>query len=135
MPDVGGCPESMELLSKVFSTALILNDGHEIRARLADGDNVLDIVGDLNDKFGRKRMGRAIRSVGENWPALQLEAVTEMVKWALGKLDSDDRITISWRGDAECQETVTRFELKDNSLLIEFAHPPGGTLRALRSGA
>ena len=135
MPDMGGCPESMELLNTVFSTALILNDGHEIRARLADGDDMLDIVADLNDKFGRKRMGRAIRSVGENWPALQLEAVSEMVKWALDKLDSDDRITISWRGDAESQETVTRFELKDNTLLIEFAHPAANVVRAVTGSA
>ncbi len=131
MGDLGGCPESMELLNQVFRTALILNDGHEIHAKLVAGDNVLDIVGELNDKFGRKRMGRAIRKVGEDWPPLQLEAVSEMVKWALGKLDTEERITIEWRGDAESSETVTKFELRDNSLSIEFAHPPAASMRVV----
>lgn len=131
MPTLGGCPESMELLNQVFGTALILNDGHEVHARLVAGDDVLDIVGELNEKFGRKRLGRAIRKVGESWPPLQLEAVSEMVKWALGKLDTEERITIEWRGDAESSETVTKFEIRDNSLLIEFAHPPAAAMRAV----
>ena len=57
------------------------------------------------------------------------EAVAQMVQWALGKLDTEDRITIRWKDDAEYRETVTKFELRDHELLIEFAHPPAG-LRA-----
>ncbi len=126
MADSGGCPETVELLNTVFTTALILNDGHEIRDRLEAGDNVISIVEELNAKFGRRGLNRAIKRLGDGWPPLQLEAVSEMVRWALTKLDSDDRITIEWRGDAESTETVTKFELRDNTLVIEFAHPPGG---------
>jgi hypothetical protein len=114
----------MELLNQVFTTALILNDGHEIFARLNAGDDMIDIVDELNNKFGRPRMGKAIRAVGEHWPSHHLEAVGTLVQWALSKLDTDERITIDWKGDADCPETVTKFELRDHRLLIEFAHPP-----------
>jgi hypothetical protein len=114
----------MELLNQVFATALILNDGHEIFARLSAGDDVITIVDDLNNKFGRPRMGRAIRAVGDNWPPHHLEAVSTLVQWALSKLDTDDRITIDWKGDAESEETITKFELREHRLHIEFSHPP-----------
>lgn len=119
-----GCPEAMELLNQIFLTPLILNDGHEILVRLNAGDDVLDIVGELNEKFGRRRLGKAIRTVGEKWPSMQLEAVSALVAWALSKLDTEDRISISWKGDAEHHETVTRFEVRDHELHIEFLHPP-----------
>ena len=119
-----GCPEAMELLNQVFGSGLIFNDGHEIFARLTAGDEVVDIVEDLGLKFGSEDAARPIRNVIENWPSQHLEAVGEMVRWALGKLDSEDRVTIAWKGNADHPETVTRFELRDHSLLIEFAHPP-----------
>ncbi len=125
MADIGTCGATVDLLNTVFASGLVLNDGHEIHARLEAGDDVLDIVEDLNSRFGRPRLARAIRSVGENWPALHREAASEMVRWALSKLDTDDRITINYRGDRENPETVTRFELRDHTLVIEFAHPPG----------
>jgi hypothetical protein len=115
----------MELLNVVFGSGLIFNDGHEIYARLDAGDDVLDIVEELNEKFGRPRLARAIRAVGEGWPELHREALAQMVHWALSKLDTDDRITIRYKGDADNPTTVTRFELQDHTLLIEFAHPPG----------
>jgi len=126
---VAGCLEAMAVLNNVFAVPLILNDGHEIYQRLQAGDDVVSIVEDLNTKFGRPRLARAIRQVGEGWPPLHLEAVSEMVRWALGKLDTEDRILINWKGDDESPETVTRFELRDHALLIEFAHPPSPVLR------
>ncbi len=125
MVDVGSCSATMELLNTVFASGLILNDGHEIYARLNAGDDVLDIVEELNGKFGRPRLARAIRSVGESWPPLHREAASQMVRWALSKLDTDDRVTIQYKGDAEHPDTVTRFELRDHTLVIEFAHPAG----------
>lgn len=121
---VAGCPEAMELLNLVTTTGLILNDGHEILARMRAGDAIPDIVEDLTQKFGQTDMTDSIRRVVDGWPSLHLEAVGEMVTWALGKLDTDDRVTMRWKGDAEHPETVTRFELRDHELLIEFAHPP-----------
>jgi hypothetical protein len=121
---VPGCLEAMAVLNHVFAVPLILNDGHEIYQRLQAGDDVVSIVEDLNTKFGRPRLARSIRKVGDGWPPLHLEAVSEMVRWALGKLDTEDRILINWKGDDESPETVTRFELRDHELLIEFAHPP-----------
>ncbi|MBI5263604.1 MAG: hypothetical protein HY852_17485, partial [Bradyrhizobium sp.] len=119
-----GCAEAMQLLNVIFTTPLILNDGHEILVRLNAGDDVVDIVSGLNEKFGDPRLDPEIRAVGERWPKLQLEAVNRLVSWALSKLDTDDRITISWKGDAEYHETVTRFEVKEHQLHIEFLHPP-----------
>lgn len=101
-----------------------MNDGHEILARLEAGDDVVKIVEDLNHQFGRPRLARRIRKVGEGWPALHREALSAMVRWALSKLDTDDRVMIQYKGDAEHQETVTKFELRDHTLLIEFSHPP-----------
>lgn len=125
MPDVG-CSMAMELLNAVFTTPLILNDGHEILARLEAGDDVADVVDGLTRKFGDPEASSSIREVMERWPPLHLEAVSQMVQWALGKLDSDDRVTIRWKGDAEHHETVTRIELRDHLMVVEFAHPPMG---------
>jgi len=125
MPESGGCAETVEILNAVFNSPLILNDGHEILARLAAGDEPEDIVIDLNAKFGNPEVGGLIRSLGQSWPRLHLQAVARVVQWALEKLDTEDRVTITWKGDAEYPETVTRFELRGHSLQIEFAHPPG----------
>jgi hypothetical protein len=120
----GGCIEAMELLNMVFMTSLILNDGHEIFARLSAGDDVAVVVEDYAKKFGKQEKAEEIRQVTDNWPPLHLEAVAQIVRWALGKLDTEDRVTISWKGDADHPETVTRFELRGHTLAIEFAHPP-----------
>ena len=120
-----GCVEAVELLNLVFTTGLILNDGHEILARLNAGDDVADIAGDHLEKLGRQEFADEFRQVLNGWPPLHLEAVTQIVQWALDKLDTDDRITIHWKGDADSPETVTRFELRDHQMVIEFAHPPG----------
>ncbi len=125
MADVG-CAQAIETVNLVFQTALILNDGHEILARLSAGDHPGAVVADLGRKFrtlrgsGPARVERIVRA----WPDLHMEAVSCMLQWALGKLDTEDRIHISWKGDAEYPETVTRFELRGNQLQIEFAHPP-----------
>ena len=114
----------MDLLNGLFMTALILNDGHEILARLNAGDEVADLAEAYARKFGKGAVAEEIRRVTEKWPPLHLEAVTQMVKWALGKLDTEDRITISWKGDADAPDTVTTFEIRGHSMQIEFAHPP-----------
>ncbi len=125
MPQAGGCSEAMQLLTLAFQAPLILNDGHEIYARLERGDDLIEIFQDLNTKFGDQRNGTAIQTVAKAWPALHREAVAQILRWALSKLDTEDRILIDWKGDAENPETVTKFELRDHRLLIEFAHPPG----------
>jgi hypothetical protein len=114
----------MQVLNMVFSSGLIGNDGHEIAARLEAGDDVSDIVGDLAVEFGQPDMVTDVQKVVSAWPALHMEAVTKLVGWALSKLDTDERVMIEWKGDAEHHETVTKFELRDNTLHIEFAHPP-----------
>lgn len=132
MADTGSCMEAMQLLNMVFSAGFIFNDGHEIFARLDAGDDVADIADDFSEKFGKKEMAGPIREVIEGWPRLHVEAVGQLLHWALGKLDTEDRVMIKWKGDDENPETVTRFELRDHTLLIEFAHPRGsfGTAHA-----
>jgi hypothetical protein len=125
MVATGVCGAAVDLLNTVFASGLILNDGHEIYARLEAGEDPLDIIEDMNAKFGRPRLAQAIRAVGESWPPLHREAASQLVRWAMSKLDTDDRITVKYKGDAEAPETVTRFELRDHSLVIEFAHPRG----------
>jgi hypothetical protein len=120
----GGCLESMELLNLFFTTAIVLNDGHDVLARLAAGDDIAEVARDHAEKLGRPEFADEFRKVIKGWPSLHLEAVQQVLQWALGKLDTDERITISWKGDADSPETVTRFELRDHQMLIEFAHPP-----------
>lgn len=120
----GGCIEAMELLNLAFATVFILNDGHEILARLNAGEDAAAIAAEYSAKLGKEESADEIGKVIRGWPPLHLEAVTQVVRWALGKLDTDDRITIHWKGDADSPETVTRFELRDHQMLIEFAHPP-----------
>lgn len=124
MADTGTCIQAMELLNAVFNSPIILNDGHEILVRLEAGDEVVDIVEELAAKFGQDIGAEEIRQVVETWPPLHREAAAEMVRWALSKLDTEDRVTINWKGDDENPEIVTKFELRDHTLLIEFAHPP-----------
>ena len=123
------CLTAMEALNMVFSAPLILNDGHEIHTRLEAGDDIADIAEDLGEKLGLEEEAGRVREVMKNWPPLHLEALGRMTQWALSKLDTDDRVMIRWKGDTEHPETVTKFELRDHELIIEFAHPPG-TLRA-----
>jgi hypothetical protein len=124
MTQAGGCLEAMELLNAVFQIPLILNDGHEILTRINAGDDLVDIARELNGKFGSPENGRAIEAVCAGWPPLHREAVSDMLRWALGKLDTEDRILIQWKGDTQSPDTVTKFELRDHTLVIEFAHPP-----------
>ncbi len=118
------CLQAMELLNTVFSSPFIFNDGHEILTRLNAGDELADIVEGLGTKFGRPEEAGGFRQVVQTWPPLHLEAVSQMVQWALSKLDSPDRIAIRWQGDAEHSETVTKFQLQGQILTVEFAHPP-----------
>lgn len=124
----------MEVLNLVFSSGLIGNDGHEIAARLEAGDDVTDIVGDLAVEFGQPDQVVAVQKVIEAWPPLHREAVTKLVGWALGKLDTEERVMIKWKGDANHHETVTKFELRDNTLHIEFAHPPVAASQVAAAG-
>jgi hypothetical protein len=119
-----GCLEAMELLNLAFATVFILNDGHEILARMSAGEDVAAIAADYSARLGKGESADEIAKVIKGWPPLHLEAVTQVVRWALGKLDTDDRITIHWKGDADSPETVTRIELRDQEMLVEFAHPP-----------
>lgn len=123
MAQLGGCLETVGLLNAIFQVPLILNDGHEIFARLNAGEDVVEIVQDLNEKFGSAEHAPLIRSICDGWPPLHRQAISEMVRWALGKLDTEDRILIQWKGDTESPETVTKFEFREHTLMIEFAHP------------
>ncbi len=128
------CSSAVQLLNAIFTTPLILNDGHEILQRLEAGDQVADIAEDLGQKFGQPGQAEKVRALANGWPPLHVEAIGSMVQWALAKLDTDDRVTIRWKGDAEHSETVTKFELRDHTLLIEFAHPPG-SIQPARAGS
>lgn len=125
MPEIT-CLEAMALLNTVFSSGLIFNDGHEIFARLQAGDDTASIVADFGRKFGQPESVQPIRDLVAAWPPLHVEAVSRVVEWALSKLDTEDRVMIRWKGDATSPDTVTRFELRDHQILIEFAHPPVG---------
>lgn len=89
-----------------------------------------DIVGDIAVEFGQPDMVAEVQKVINAWDPLHMEAVTKLVAWALEKLDTEDRIMIQWKGDAEYHETVTKFELRDHTLHIEFAHPPVAVAQA-----
>jgi hypothetical protein len=121
-----GCSETMTILNHVFATALIMNDGHEILARLNAGDDPADIVLELGRKFGQFRTAGPdrVESVISAWPALHKEAASVVLQWALSKLDTEERISIAWKGDDTSPDTLTRFELRGNRLTIEVAHPP-----------
>jgi hypothetical protein len=136
MPDLG-CVEAMNILNLVFQSALVMNDGHEILLRLQAGDEPADILLDLGRKFSRFKVAREDRVGGmiRQWPPLHGEAVSQMLQWALAKLDTDERVSISWKGDDEAEETVTRFELRGNHLQIEFAHPPAVSRRVRATAA
>lgn len=124
MPDLNTCVAAMEMLNRVFSPDIIPNDGHEILARLEAGDELSDIVEDLGKKFVSPDTAEDIGQLVRNWPPLHLEAVAASLRWALGKLDTEDRVSVKYKGDAEHDEFVTRFELVDHTLTIEFLHPP-----------
>ena len=121
MGEVGGCIEFVSAMNTLFTTALILNDGHEIYAVLKAGGDPLEEAG---KKFPENEQLQAFLEVKRGWPAHHMEAIYEMLRWALSKLDTDERITVHWKGDAQASETVTRFELRDHTLVVELAHPP-----------
>lgn len=122
-----GCTAMVEVLNVLFGSDLILNDGHEILAQLQAGDELADIAGEVGAKFGNPARVEDIRRVTSAWPDHHQKAVSQMLQWALSTLDTEERITVKWKGDDEHPETVTRFELRDHTLTIEFAHPPVGS--------
>ncbi len=65
-------------------------------------------MGDLAVEFGQPGMVVEVQKVVGAWPALHMEAVTNLVGWALSKLDTDERVMIEWKGDAQHHETVTK---------------------------
>jgi hypothetical protein len=123
MPEAG-CIETMETLNALFLSPLILNDGHEIHDGLKAGRSLEEIVNQVAEKLGLEEQAPTVLQVMRSWPPLHLEAALNLVQWGLSKLDTPDRVTIGFKGDAEHPETVTKFELRDHTLLIEFAHPP-----------
>ncbi len=119
------CEAAMATMNVLCQTPLILNDGHEILAQLREREPIADIAASVGRKFGGRGMDDAIRDLARRWPPAHMEAVGRIVEWALEKLDTEERISIKWKGDADSPEVVTRFELRGSDLLIEFAHPPG----------
>ncbi len=72
MGDAGGCIEFVSAMNALFSTALILNDGHEIYAVLEAGGDPLEEAG---KKFPENEQLRAFLEVKRGWPAHHMEAI------------------------------------------------------------
>jgi hypothetical protein len=127
-----GCAQTVGILNFLFDPRVIKNDKDEILARLVGGDSLASVLVDLGSRFQRfRRSSRLteIESVVNNWPAVHLEAIRALVIWSLSSLDTSEPVRLRWKGDAEYHETVTKFEVRDNEVVIEFAHPPAAAVR------
>src|SRR4051812_28206468 len=105
MVDIG-CDVTMDALNRFFNSPLVFNDSHDIYARLSAGEPIADVLVDVAAIFYGAKSTRlkAVQRVVQNWPDLHLEFVRNMVMLALAKIDSDDRLQITWKGDADNPE-------------------------------
>ena len=127
-----GCAHTVDILNFLFDPRVIKNEREEILARLVGGDSLSSVLVDLGGRFQRFRRSSLlteIETVVNNWPAKHLEAIRAVVIWSLSSFDTDEPVRLRWKGDADYHETVTKFEVKDNEVMIEFAHPPAAAVR------
>jgi hypothetical protein len=122
-----GCAQTVNVLNFLFDPRVIKNERTEILAKLNAGDSLSSVLLSLGSKFQRfQRSSRLteIESVVNGWPARHLEAIRALVIWSLSSQDTDEPVRLRWKGDADYHETVTKFEIREDEVVIEFAHPP-----------
>ena len=126
-----GCGQTIDVLNRMFAEPVVARDGKRLLARLQAGQDFRAIVADeYSGRFGEDAL--VVRNVLEHWSDLHFDLVEEVLKWALEKLNTQDHMRVTWQGNTESPELVTRFEVRGNELLVDFAHPASWTREVIR---
>ena len=127
-----GCAESIEILNFFFDPRVLANEGPEIVRRLTAGEPLTAALLEMSGKyrrFSRTTRVMAVKTAVENWPVEQHEPLRQLLIWSVQHIVDGGDLKVRWKGDAQNDETVMRFEIKEGELTIEFAHPPAEAQR------
>jgi len=126
MADVGCC-KVMEAMGFIFAEERLDEIGEELLRRFRSDERFGDIIAEIGDRYrcfpGKTRSSEARRII-EHWPAAHLAMVRSAIIWGITNRNAGVPTRFHWKGDDEHPETVTRFEIKDADIYVEFAHPP-----------
>jgi len=120
-----GCRLSVAYLNRLFSAPRPAGEPPEIVARVAQGEDFTKVLLEkVREEYGSvSQRTRAIEFVVGHWPREHLDVVQSMLEANIKRRPQEEPLQVIWKGDAEYDETVTRFEVGENKLVVEFAHP------------
>lgn len=121
------CRLMTEAMTDFFKEEVIGGREEQILQRLTAGESLPAFVHESVREvrtFRRQAVLAGTNQVVENWPAEHHDMIRSALMWALQKRLSGSPVKVTWKGDDEHEEFVTRIEIKDDELVLDFAHPP-----------
>lgn len=126
MPDIF-CRLMTEAMTDFFKEEVIGGREKEILQRLIAGESLPTFVHESVKEvrqFRRQALLAGTNQVVENWPLEHHEMIRSALMWALQKRVQGAPVKVTWKGDDEHTEFVTKIEIKGDELVLDFAHPP-----------
>lgn len=126
-----GCRLAVGYLNRLFSAPRPAGESPEIVARVAAGEDFTDVlIEKVRAEYGAlSQRTRAVEFVVGHWPQEHVDVVQAMLEANIKRRPIEEPLQVIWKGDADNPETVTRFEVGENRLVVEFAHPPAAMMR------
>ena len=122
-----GCIQAIDLLNFLTDPRVLRQHGDEIAARFNESESYSAMLTGLGDKFRRfKNTNRVLQvtNTGETWPMEHYEPIKQMVLYAVEQAKKGNDFRLTWKGDADYDETLLRIDVRENGMTIEFLHPP-----------
>jgi hypothetical protein len=123
----GGCIQAIDLLNFLTDPRVLRQHGEEIAARFEAGQSYDEMLVGLGEKFRRFRSANRVLQVthtGQDWPKDHYEPIKQMVLYAIQQAKTGNDFRLTWKGDADYDETLLRIDVRENGMTIEFLHPP-----------
>ena len=122
-----GCCKTMETLNFLFNDRVLGPFTEEVLVRLKSDQLMGSIAAEIGTRFDLLRgytKAEDVIHIIEHWPEAQLQMIRSTVVWGLEQRLKGTTMRFHFRGDDEFPETLTRIEVRDNDITIEFLHPP-----------
>ena len=123
----GGCIQAIDLLNFLTDPRVLRQHGDEIAARFIAGESYSEMLVGLGEKFSRFKNHNRVLNVthtGQDWPMEHYEPIKHMVLYAIEQAKHGNEFRLSWKGDADYDETLLRIDVREKGMTIEFLHPP-----------
>jgi hypothetical protein len=117
----------MEVLNFLFLDRVMGAMTDEVLMRLKANESMGTIAAQIGDRFdllrGYTKSADVLRII-DHWPEAQLDMIRDTVIRGLEQRQKGVAMRFHFRGDDEYPETLTRIEVRENDITIEFLHPP-----------